>query len=173
MSMGDLPEGWAEKISRSRGIPYYINTYTKETIWTRPTEPAKRPASFSSMSANTEEVGVRHILRKHRGSRRPSSWRMETITQSKEEAIAEVEAYRSRLLKARDEGGYEAMEQLFIAIAKTESDCGSASHGGDLGMFGRGKMQRQFEEASFALAPGEISGLCDSDSGIHIILRYK
>jgi NIMA-interacting peptidyl-prolyl cis-trans isomerase 1 len=32
-------------------------------------------------------------------------------------------------------------------------------------------MQKSFEDASFALAVGEMSGIVDSDSGIHIILR--
>jgi len=160
-----LPEGWTEKISKSRGVPYYVNRYTQETTWDRPTTQANKPEE--------EEAGARHILRKHRGSRRPSSWRCEVITQSKEEAVREVEAYRARLKKTLEEEGYEAMEALFISIAKTDSDCGSAAKGGDLGSFGRGKMQKSFEDATFGLAQGELSGICDSDSGIHIILRYQ
>ena len=35
-------------------------------------------------------AGALHILKKHEGSRRPSSWRTEAITQSKEEAIAQI-----------------------------------------------------------------------------------
>ena len=33
-------------------------------------------------------------------------------------------------------------------------------------------MQKAFEDATFALNVGELSGLVDSDSGIHIILSY-
>lgn len=47
----------------------------------------------------------------------------------------------------------------------------SARQGGDLGYFGRGQMQAPFEEASFALAVGEMSDIVDTDSGVHIILR--
>ena len=42
---------------------------------------------------------------------------------------------------------------------------------GDLGMFGHGAMQKAFEEASFALHVDEMSGVVDSDSGLHVILR--
>jgi NIMA-interacting peptidyl-prolyl cis-trans isomerase 1 len=44
-------------------------------------------------------------------------------------------------------------------------------HAGDLGFFGPGQMQKPFEEASFALAVGGLSGIVDTDSGIHVILR--
>jgi len=32
-------------------------------------------------------------------------------------------------------------------------------------------MQRPFEEATYALAVGEMSGVVETDSGVHIILR--
>lgn len=52
-----LPSGWSSRESKSRGIPYYINEYTKETVWEKPTEAAKRPMS--------DQVQAFHILRKH------------------------------------------------------------------------------------------------------------
>jgi peptidyl-prolyl cis-trans isomerase NIMA-interacting 1 len=65
----------------------------------------------------------------------------------------------------------EAMHKQFAAMARTESDCSSAQKGGDLGVFGRGTMQKAFEDASYALPVGGLSDVVDSDSGIHIILR--
>jgi len=64
-------------------------------------------------------------------------------------------------------------EVSFEDLAKTESDCSSAKHGGDLGPFGRGKMQKPFEDASFSLQVGELSDVVVTDSGIHIILRIE
>lgn len=59
----------------------------------------------------------------------------------------------------------------FSELASKYSDCSSAKRGGDLGPFGRGAMQKPFEQAAFALKVGELSTPVDTDSGIHLIER--
>ena len=159
MMSSSLPSGWISKESKSHpGKLYYVNSVTGETTWDLPTSPAQ-PES---------QVQVLHILKKHNRSRRPSSWRVDNITQSKEESISQIMDIQAKLKKTRTES---ELESLFREIASKESDCSSARQGGDLGMFGRGQMQQAFESASFALPVGGLSGIVDTDSGIHIILR--
>mmetsp|Transcript_17410 Transcript_17410/g.32170 ORF Transcript_17410/g.32170 Transcript_17410/m.32170 type:complete len:275 (+) Transcript_17410:555-1379(+) len=124
----------------------------------------------SSSSSGPAEVRVLHILKKHKDSRRPSSWRTPKITQTKEEAHEELQGLLEILQE--EEGNPQELRATFEELARTESDCSSAKRGGDLGFFGRKKMQPAFEEASFGLQKGEMTKeIVDTSSGSHIILR--
>lgn len=58
----------------------------------------------------------------------------------------------------------------FAALAKEHSgDPGSAAKGGDLGLFGRGRMTPAFEDAAFALQAGGLSDVVETPFGFHII----
>jgi len=63
-----------------------MNVYTKESQWVTPDKPAK-PSSDSAEDSSDSTVRCSHLLVKHAGSRRPSSWREETITRTQEEAM--------------------------------------------------------------------------------------
>jgi NIMA-interacting peptidyl-prolyl cis-trans isomerase 1 len=138
---------------------YYYNAATGESLWERPTGAAAAPKKAAPASG---KVQASHILVKHKGSRNPSSWKEPVVTRSKDEALAMVRAYRERIASG---------QVTFAELAATESHCSSAKRGGDLGPFGRGEMQKPFEDATYALAVGEVSEPVDTASGIHIILR--
>lgn len=59
----------------------------------------------------------------------------------------------------------------FAAAAKKHSQCPSAAEGGDLGFIPRkgGLMDEAFSKAAFALKAGDISGVVESDFGLHLI----
>lgn len=69
------------------------------------------------------KIRAAHLLVKHKDSRRPSSWREENITRTKEEAI--------RILKGHEEK-IRAGEVSLGDLSVTESDCNSARKRGDL-----------------------------------------
>lgn len=58
----------------------------------------------------------------------------------------------------------------FAQLAQEHSDDpGSAANGGDLGFFGKGRMVPAFEQAAFALQPGQVSEPVRTQFGWHII----
>ncbi|BDD63100.1 protein kinase ssp1 [Monascus purpureus] len=175
MAETGLPPGWEVRHSNSKNLPYYFNPILKESRWEPPantdTEKLKiymahhhTPTAIRPDFPRQKEGQIRcsHLLVKHRDSRRPSSWRQAEITRSKEEAIDILRGYEKRI---------KSGEISLGDIAMSESDCSSARKKGDLGFFGRGDMQREFEEAAFALQPGQVSGIVESASGVHLIER--
>merc|ERR1719362_322578 len=102
----------------------------------------------------------RHLLIKHQESRNPISRRtnQSTANYTKQEAHAEMETY---IKKINEEG---CTEVVFAKYAKERSDCGSYKQGGDLGEFGPGQMQAQFETGTRETAVGKMSGIVLSDS---------
>jgi peptidyl-prolyl cis-trans isomerase C len=61
----------------------------------------------------------------------------------------------------------------FSKLAMEKSLCPSGKRGGDLGVFGRGKMVREFENAAFTLQKGQTSQPVKTEFGWHIIKRLE
>ena len=84
------------------------------------------------------------------------------ITRTKDQAIDILRGYQAEIGSSQDK---------FAELASKHSDCSSHTHGGDLGWFGKGQMQKPFEQATYALDVGQISDVISTDSGVHLILR--
>ncbi len=98
-----------------------------------------------------EAVRARHILR---------LLPPEANATVEAEVRGELEAIRRRIHDAAS----------FAAEAKAHSQDASASRGGDLGWFERGRMVPAFEEAAFSLPVGEVSSVVRTPFGLHLIL---
>ncbi|MGH7507580.1 MAG: peptidylprolyl isomerase [Longimicrobiales bacterium] len=96
------------------------------------------------------QVRARHIL-----LRMPTD-----APQAQRDSVANL----ARELQQRAASGED-----FAALAREYSADGSAAQGGDLGFFGQGQMVAPFEEAAFALEPGEVSDVVETPFGLHII----
>ncbi|TFK56327.1 rotamase-domain-containing protein [Heliocybe sulcata] len=166
-------QGWEIRMSNSRGVPYFYSTQNNQSSWDRPAgltdEHIKSlpgaeylTGSGGGSGGAPGQVRASHLLVKHSGSRRPSSWREANITRSKDEAVEILRGYQAEIGGSADK---------FAELASKNSDCNSARNGGDLGWFGRGQMQKPFEDSTFALPVGGMSDVISTDSGVHLILR--
>jgi parvulin-like peptidyl-prolyl isomerase len=97
-----------------------------------------------------EQVRVRHILLTWKPLGKP------------DDRAALREQMAGILKQARDGAD-------FGELAKAHSEDSSAVNGGDVGLFPRGQMVAAFEEAAFALQPGETSEVVETPYGVHII----
>lgn len=98
-----------------------------------------------------DEVRARHILLLYPDQ--PTTGQLDSIRELAED------------LRDRARGGAD-----FENLAREYSqDPGSAARGGDLGYFGRGTMVPPFDEAAFALEPGETSDVVETQYGLHVI----
>jgi peptidyl-prolyl cis-trans isomerase C len=86
----------------------------------------------------------------------------------------EAEVRARHILVKTEQEAKDLIAQLkagadFSELAKKSTDGPSSTTGGDLGYFSRGQMVKAFEDAAFALEPGQISAPVQSDYGWHVI----
>ena len=112
-----------------------------------PEEVAARYKESIQTYTTPEQVRASHILFK---------------TEGKDEAAVRKTA-EAVLAKANGGGDFAALAKQF-----SEDDL-SKVKGGDLEFFGRGAMAREFEDAAWALEPGQTSDIVRSSFGFHII----
>ncbi len=114
---------------------------------------AELRAAYSASMDNfrmPERVKARHILIKTEGK----------SDAEKKQALAKAEDLLKQLKAGAD----------FAQLAqKYSEDASNAPKGGDLGWFPHGQMVAEFDQAAFALKPGQLSGIVTSQFGYHII----
>lgn len=95
--------------------------------------------------------------------------------ENKEHFVAGESVNASHILVDSEEKANEILDKInageisFEDAARAESSCPSSENGGNLGEFTRGQMVREFDEAVFKMAVGEIAGPVKTQFGYHLI----
>lgn len=153
---GGLAEGWIPLPTAGQDNVYFYNIKSRCSRWTAPPQTYVEP----------DRVRVKHILIKHKEVRNPESKGQHKgpVDRTKQVAEEKAEETRRYLLENPEKWDDVAMEK---------SDDNSYNRGGDLGFNVREAWHKEFSDAAFALAVGEISGVIGTSSGYHIILRVE
>lgn len=122
---------------------------------------AQEKAKEAPPVAAKETATASHILIQYVGAMRAPA----SVTRTKEQAQKLAEQIAKKAQKA---GSNFAK----LADEYTEDPSGKG-RGGVLGVFERGRMVPEFDKATFALQPGQTSGVVESAFGFHIIYREK
>jgi parvulin-like peptidyl-prolyl isomerase len=123
-------------------------------------EAAPTPPPAPTPPADEERVAASHVLIQYKGSMRAGP----DVKRTKDEAKKLATEVMNKAKKGQD----------FAGLAKQYSDePGAKDRAGSLGKFGKGQMVKPFSEAAFALKPGQVSDIVETDFGFHVIKRTE
>lgn len=138
------------QIERGLAINQLINEQIFNKIKVSPEEIRDYYDNNPKAFREPEEVRASHILIKLE----PNADQTQ-----RDAALKKIKELQNRLKNGED----------FASLAKEFSEGPSKTSGGDLGNFKRGQMVKPFEDAAFALKPGEISDVVETKFGYHLI----
>lgn len=143
-------EAFVKSVRRDLAIAQFVNSTIADKITVSEEEIKKfyeqNPAAFHT----PEQVRASHILIgiDPKGGQ-----------EARKAAYQKAVQLRAELAKGAD----------FATLAKENSTCPSSKQGGDLGFFGKGRMDPGFEKEAFALKEGELSQVVETRFGYHVI----
>ncbi|HXG92349.1 MAG TPA: peptidylprolyl isomerase [Blastocatellia bacterium] len=125
---------------------------------------------YDTVFVEPERVRASHILISARRTLIANELRARGITDKTEldrAIVAEVAKRRERAVQllAKVKAGAD-----FAVLARENSDdAGTRERGGDLGLFTRSTHTARFDDVAFAIKPGQVSDIVETDYGFHII----
>ncbi|UCB53409.1 MAG: peptidylprolyl isomerase [Candidatus Zixiibacteriota bacterium] len=123
-------------------------------------------SKLSKVSVSTREIKDFYQIYKDSLPDQPEAVKLSHILleiKPSSETLDSLKSKAERIRKLAEEG------EDFPRLASLYSNDPTGANGGDLGFFSRGDMIPQFEATAFALKPGEISGVVETEFGYHII----
>lgn len=150
------------KLTRNDLLDYYIEMITDNAL----SELLIDRYVSSRVKIENDELMSFYEASKDTMAIKPVTWKLgmilKEIKAGEETDNEQLQAIKAILQQLREGAD-------FATLAASDSDCPSKSQGGDLGFFKRGQMVKPFEQAAFALSPGEISNVVKTEFGYHII----
>jgi len=162
---GMSPEEIKAKIGIGLAIQKWIDEKIASTVAVTDDDAEKYYRENQERFKKPESVRASHILIKvdeiddEAAAKMTDDEKAKLPAQAKEKARKKAEDILAQLKQGGD----------FAKLAAENSACPSKEKGGDLGVFEKGRMTEEFEKAAFALNPGELSGVVETDFGFHII----
>lgn len=159
-SEADFQQGLAEmkmdenelrsKVEHNLAAHDVTNQAVKDKITVSEEESKKFYSDNPAYFKTPPQVEARHILIKlDEGADKASQ----------ETARKKIETIQKKLADGED----------FAKLAQQHSEGPSKDKGGDLGYFGRGQMVKPFEDAAFSMKKGEVSGIVETQFGLHLL----
>lgn len=142
--------GLKSRVEKSMTVRKFIAQEFVEKISVSEEETKNYYDAHSDMFKQPEQVRASHILIKVEDG---------AGEEQRGEALGKIKEIQEKLKKG----------EPFEALAKASSQCPSSEQGGDLDFFKKGQMVKPFEEAAFALKPGEVSDIVETQFGYHLI----
>ena len=138
------------RIRRSLAINMLVNEQMNRNVIVSDEESRQYYDAHPETFIEPEQVSASHILVK--------------VEKDDGDAKKVVAKEKITLLQRRLKEGED-----FAQLARENSDCPSSANGGDLGTFKKGEMVKEFDDAAFALAPGKVSDIVETQFGYHLI----
>lgn len=147
---GFTAESFREDVRRKISVRKWAQQTLGKDIEVSDAEIHEYYAANQVRFVQSEQVNVRHVL-------------IKLAPDADEAATAAARTKIDQILE-RARAGAD-----FAELAKANSEGPTAPRGGDLGFVPRGALVKPFEDAAFALQPGEISDVVRTQFGFHVI----
>jgi peptidyl-prolyl cis-trans isomerase C len=147
---GFTPESYREDMKRRISVRHWVQETLAKDIVVSDDEIHEFYVANQGRMVQPEQINPRHVLIK--------------VEAGADETTVAAARQRIEQILAEAKQGAD-----FVELAKTRSEGPTAPRGGDLGFLARGQLVKPFEDAAFALQPGEISGVVRTRYGFHII----
>jgi peptidyl-prolyl cis-trans isomerase SurA len=148
IGQGMTPERYRARVKSEIEKAQLVHREIRQRVNVSPEDIRRYYDAHRSDYAIEERVRVRDIL-----------FRVDGGDEDEARVRAKADEVRRLALDGRD----------FGALAKQFSEGPGADKGGELGVFGRGEMDRRLEEAVFALKVGQVSEPVRTDAGFHLL----